>query len=232
ATTVGFLTIFLTIGVWNSKQGQAIKWVRWLGAGALIAVILQGLLGGLTVKMLLPASVSIGHAVLGQTFFCITIAIVYATSSHYQVPFFEKGSLGTSYSKKLAWAAYVQLFLGAAIRHTGTHVWAHIMGAFFVFYFAFRLFATASAEKKSVSSSGREFFFLSLLILAQVLLGIAAYVLRLESLVLDTPPAFYPAIRTFHQTSGGLILAVSFWLALRENMRYRPGGSIDPVATI
>ena len=47
---------------------------------ALGAVILQGLLGGLTVLFLLPAPVSIGHAGLAQLFFCITVSLALFTS--------------------------------------------------------------------------------------------------------------------------------------------------------
>src|SRR5262245_32575448 len=57
ASTVGFLTIILAIWTWKAEPR---RWVRWLGLSALGAVILQGLLGGITVLLLLPAPVSIG----------------------------------------------------------------------------------------------------------------------------------------------------------------------------
>src|SRR6185436_11918578 len=77
ASTVGFLTIILAVWTWRV---EARRWVRWLGVAALGAVILQGLLGGLTVLFLLPAPVSIGHAGLAQLFFCITLTLAAATS--------------------------------------------------------------------------------------------------------------------------------------------------------
>ena len=55
ASTVGFLTIILAIWTWRVEPRA---WVRRLGFAALGAVILQGLLGGLTVLLLLPAPVS------------------------------------------------------------------------------------------------------------------------------------------------------------------------------
>src|SRR6185503_16367166 len=70
ASTVGFLTIVLAVWVWRVEPR---RWVRWLALGALGAVVLQGLLGGLTVLLLLPAPVSIGHAGLAQLFFCLTL---------------------------------------------------------------------------------------------------------------------------------------------------------------
>src|SRR5437870_13562324 len=49
ASAVGFLTIILAIWLWRSDPR---RWVRNLGAVALGAVILQGVLGGLRVTML------------------------------------------------------------------------------------------------------------------------------------------------------------------------------------
>src|ERR1700736_5158920 len=46
ASTVGFFTIVLAIWLWRAEPR---RWMRRLGLAALGAVILQGLLGGLTV---------------------------------------------------------------------------------------------------------------------------------------------------------------------------------------
>src|SRR5687767_16031906 len=54
ATTVGFLTIVLAVWTWKVERR---RWMRRLGFIALGAVILQGVLGGLTVLLLLPAAV-------------------------------------------------------------------------------------------------------------------------------------------------------------------------------
>ena len=83
ASTVGFLTIILAVWIWRVDPRA---WMRKLGFAALGAVILQGLLGGLTVILLLPAPVSIGHAGLAQLFFCSTIAIAVFTSPGWRKP--------------------------------------------------------------------------------------------------------------------------------------------------
>src|SRR4051794_35034949 len=77
ASTVGFLTIILAVWVGRVEPR---RWVRRLGYAALGAVILQGLLGGITVLLFLPAPISIGHAALAQLFFCITLSLAVFTS--------------------------------------------------------------------------------------------------------------------------------------------------------
>src|SRR6476646_6472676 len=81
ATTVGLLTIVLTIYLWKKEER---RWVRRLGVCALLAVIAQGLLGGLTVKLMLPLAVSAAHATLAQLFFCATISLAVVTSPSWE----------------------------------------------------------------------------------------------------------------------------------------------------
>src|SRR6201989_2308442 len=77
ATTVGMLTIVLLIYILAKEKRD---WVRKLGIFALLAVIAQGLLGGLTVKLMLPLAVSSAHATLAQLFFCTTVSLAVFTS--------------------------------------------------------------------------------------------------------------------------------------------------------
>src|SRR5579864_7455307 len=77
ATFVGMLTTGLAI--WLAVAEQR-RWMRKLGWIALAAVIVQGVLGGLTVLLLLPPAVSISHACLAQLFFSTTVAIAIFTS--------------------------------------------------------------------------------------------------------------------------------------------------------
>src|SRR5688572_16251097 len=83
ASIVGMLTVALAIWTWRTDSR---RWIRWLGVAALGAVILQGLLGGLTVLLLLPAPISIGHAALAQLFFCITVSLTLFTSRGWRSP--------------------------------------------------------------------------------------------------------------------------------------------------
>ena len=125
ASTVGFLTIILAAWLWIAEPRI---WLKRLGAMALAAVILQGLLGGLTVMYFLPAPVSTAHAGLAEIFFCLTVAIALFTSPGW----LAGGTQGAGSAvvavvddarlRKVATATtglvYVQILLGATMRHT------------------------------------------------------------------------------------------------------------------
>src|SRR5262249_15134438 len=63
AASVGLLMVCLAVWVWR-KETRC--WVRRLAIAALATVVVQGLLGGMTVLFLLPSPVSIAHACLAQ----------------------------------------------------------------------------------------------------------------------------------------------------------------------
>src|SRR5205085_11542580 len=71
---VGFLTLALAAACW--RQGGL---VRRLGVIAVVAVVAQGLLGGLRV-VLLEDTLAIVHGCLAQAFFGLVTAIVFLTS--------------------------------------------------------------------------------------------------------------------------------------------------------
>jgi cytochrome c oxidase assembly protein subunit 15 len=116
ASTVGFLTIILAVWLWRADDR---RWMRTLGLVALGAVIVQGLLGGLTVRYFLPAPVSTAHAGLAEIFFCLTVAIALFTSPGWRSGL---GVVDDGRLRRLATATtalvYSQIIVGAAMRHT------------------------------------------------------------------------------------------------------------------
>ena len=73
---VGLLTVglFVFILVKDSR-----KWLKWLGLAALIAVVVQGVLGGLRVTQI-NRNFAIVHACLAQAFFALLCGIAWFTS--------------------------------------------------------------------------------------------------------------------------------------------------------
>jgi len=118
ATFVGMLTTILAIWLWRrEKRG----WVRTLGWVALLSVITQGVLGGLTVLLLLPTPISVSHAALAQSFFCLTIILAAVTTPKWESePTKELATIGKTRTLALATTGviFLQLLLGALMRHT------------------------------------------------------------------------------------------------------------------
>ena len=73
---VGILTIVLLVLI-LAKDSR--KWLKWLGLAALIAVSVQGVLGGLRVTQI-NRNFAIVHACLAQAFFALLYGIVWFTS--------------------------------------------------------------------------------------------------------------------------------------------------------
>ncbi len=118
ASLVGFLTLVLAIWTARSETRRGVRRLAWAALGLVVA---QGVLGGLTVLLLLPTSVSVAHACLAQTFFCVTIALGYATSREWlETAPPREDAAGVRGAALLATAAvFVQLLVGAVMRHIG-----------------------------------------------------------------------------------------------------------------
>jgi len=118
ATIVGFFTMVQAIWLGFSQEPQ---WLKKIGFFALGMVILQGLFGGITVLFFLPPPVSIIHGILAQTFFMITIVLAYGLSIERSKRTEISGSSGVKRGAVIMCGlVYVQLILGAIMRHTAS----------------------------------------------------------------------------------------------------------------
>jgi cytochrome c oxidase assembly protein subunit 15 len=115
ASTVGLMTMVLA--VWLQRREER-RWVRRLGWAALAAVVAQGVLGGLTVIFLLPTGVSVAHACLAQTFFCISVALAVVTSPGFQAGEAAPRSPVSRAAALTTALVFGQLLVGAVMRHT------------------------------------------------------------------------------------------------------------------
>jgi heme a synthase len=118
ASAVGLLALVLAVWTARAERRSGVRRLAWL---ALAAVVAQGILGGLTVKFLLPTAISVTHACLAQVFFCITIALAYALSREWLTPTAAREDAAGVRPAALAAtvAAFAQLVLGAVMRHIG-----------------------------------------------------------------------------------------------------------------
>jgi heme a synthase len=230
ASFVGFLTLILALWTWMRETR---RWVRVLSLVAVGAVITQGILGGLTVKYLLPTSISMTHACLAQTFFCLTIALAYFTS-----PGWKSGlprvhdrhhSMGLpTLCLVTTGAIYLQLLLGAWMRHTQSGLaipdfplaFGKLIPEFTNYHvgihFAHRVGATlvAATIVWTAARLWREHRDNALLIRpAALMFGLLCIQVTLGAYTIWTEKS--PLIATAHVATGALVLGTSFLLTLR-----------------
>jgi len=232
AATVGMLTVLLTLWVWRREPR---RWVRRLGLAATGAVVAQGLLGGLTVLLLLPAPVSVAHACLGQTFFCIVVSLALFTSPSWRREVMPDADQASGISVRtlapLTTAiVFLQLLLGATMRHIGAGLaipdfplafgklvpafttpgiaihYAHRVGALVVAISAAFTVTRVLRQHRDTPALVRPALLLATLVVIQIALG---------ATTVWTAKAVIPT--TLHVLTGALVLATSLVLALRSH---------------
>jgi cytochrome c oxidase assembly protein subunit 15 len=236
ATFVGLLVIVLMVWVLRKERRPA---VRLLALAAFLAVVLQGVLGGITVLMRLPLAVSVGHACLGQIFFCLTVTLALVTSREWMAvesaPSAEAGtpslaSLGVATTGFL----FLQLVLGALVRHTGSGLaipdfplsfgrllppilqgrvliaYSHRVGAAVVSVYVIWTVVRILRRHRDDASLRRP---------AVLLLGLLLLQIALGGLTVVSALSVVPA--TAHVVTGALLLAASLTVTLRA---FRRGG--------
>ena len=226
ASTVGFMTIVLAVWTWRVDPR---RWMRRLGFAALGTVIVQGLLGGVTVLLLLPAAVSIGHAGLAQLFFCMTVGLALFTSRGWLGGVRATEDAGL---RRIATATtvlvYVQILLGATVRHTEAGMaipdfpfaygrlvppfwnagialhYAHRVGAIVVSLAVLLTVARVWRTHRGEAPLAVPALLLLCLVSLQVVLGAFVVLSGLQ-----------PIVNTAHVVNGALVLATSLVLTLR-----------------
>jgi len=231
ASIVGILMVILAVWLWLKEPRP---WVKRLGWLALLAVIAQGLLGGLTVLFLLPTAISVSHGALAQIFFCLTICLALLTSKEWQQPPAKitdtlRPPLQTLTIVTTA-AIFMQLILGAVMRHTKSGLaipdfplafgriippfdsakiaihFSHRLGALVVSALIIWTAARIMKYYRAEKKLFRPAWLLICALLAQLALG--AFTVWTQKGVIIT---------TAHVVTGALILGTSLVLALRAH---------------
>jgi heme a synthase len=217
AAFVGFL--ILVMAFWTQFEDDR-PGVRRLGWWLLLAVVAQGILGGVTVLYGLPTAVSASHAVLAQTLFCLLIAMAELTGPYAAgVPARSAADRPLRRSGLIAAAAlWGQLALGAVLRHShGSIVW-HLCGAA-VATLAAAWFGGAVLRERAEPELVQPAAALLTILGLQLLLGLATADFRTEPF----PRANYAmiAVATIHLAVGALLLGTTVLLTFRL-FRLRP----------
>lgn len=228
AATVGLLTIILTAWIWKSERR---RWLRRLGLAALAAVIVQGVLGGLTVIYLLPPAISVAHACLAQVFFSTTVAVALFTSEGWRrgpavVRDTSRPSLRTL---SLACPAAIlgQLALGAAYRHQALGIVPHVAGAMIVTGLVLFTGVRALLSFGSHRALRRPAIALMAITFLQVFVGVAAYMSRLGAESAEPAPAVI-VFTAAHVAVGALVMAAAVVLAMQSFRNLSPAVEMAP----
>jgi len=206
AAAVGLLMTVLACWIFAVEKR---RWVSWLAAGALAAVVLQGVLGGITVLFLLPPAVSVAHACLAQAFFCLTVTLAVVTGSSAV----QQGAHDARLRRlaiALTGSVYVQLILGAIVRHNE----ARSGVAFHVVWAACVTVLMALTVAHVVRHHRLEPLLLRPALLAA---GLLAAQIALGIVTLWSDLAVIPT--TAHVACGAAVLASSLVLTLRSSLR-------------
>lgn len=217
AGTVGILTLILMI-LTLVKESRV--WVKGLSVLAFFMVVAQAVLGGLTVIYLLPKPISISHACLGQTFFCLIALISFFTSEKWRSAT-PVTSEQTAPLRRLllitAFLTYLQLVLGAVVRHIGGQgIPYHLVLAFLVFLHIFLILIRIAKDPQVFALFFKTSAALIFLLFFQVCLGFGSfiYIFLLEKSAY--PMTAEVLLRTAHQTNGAFLLALIFILTAKS----------------
>jgi heme a synthase len=229
AEFIGLLTIAIALWTWRSDRRQ---WMKKLGIAALGTVIAQGILGGITVLKFLPPAVSTAHATIGQTFFCIAVAIALFTGRRWTLPLDDEdlprveADPGRPPLNTLTlltiFVLYVQLILGGMFRHHGMSWWPHVLNAPVVALFVTWTCVRALSLYGTIKAVRTPAITLLGLLIAQLCLGFAAFVTRVDWGRNAVQPEMPMIISTVvHTAVGALVLATAVVLAIQV-WRYVP----------
>jgi cytochrome c oxidase assembly protein subunit 15 len=247
---VGIVSIALLAVLWRCDKR---RWIRHLGLAALALVILQGVLGGMRVR-LDERTLAMLHGCTGPLFFATTIALAVVTSRRWHLG--PAGSASTvephasfRHFRRLAVVVcilvYLQIMLGAVLRHVPVAA----EPATFALAVRFHLFLAAILTLHVVllvqlllyRAPGLQplaglAYLLAALLLIQLSLGAATWIVKFAA------PAWAPDwitagraaiedggwlqthIITAHVAVGSLLFATSLALALYA-LRFMPGSN-------
>jgi heme a synthase len=236
AATVGLLTMVLALWLWKQEPRKS---VRRLGFWAVITVVSQGILGGITVLFLLPTAVSVSHAALAQIFLCLTVSIAVFTSPRWQSDesrLYGSGARSVrAFAGAITGVVYLQILIGALVRHTGSGLaipdfplsygrlippfftrqiflhFTHRVGALLIMVMVVGLALSVFKLRPPQERLRRGVAFLILAVAGQVLLG-GATIWSSRSTILTT----------LHVAGGALTLASSLYLTLQAHRIVQP----------
>ena len=215
------ITLTLGIAIWTFLAERRRRWLRWLAVGAFCTVIVQAVLGGLTVLLFQPPLVSTAHAAVAQTFFCIAVAIAVFTGRKWveeppAVEFDHRRPSLFTLTLLSIFVLYVQLFLGGMFRHHGLSWWPHVVHAVVVSFVLAWTAVRALTVYSNIEAVRRPAILMLSLLIAQLCLGFTAFLTRVAWGHDTVQPELPMVVSTVtHVAVGAILLATAVILAIQ-----------------
>ena len=249
---VGLVAISLVISAYFKESR---RWVFVVTVGLLVAVITQGLLGGMRV-VLGDRTLAMVHGCFGPAFFALCAATAVITSRRWTQYLTRQTVIRVGFGLVMLFAAipalsYAQLVLGAQLRHVQPDarpgifamiVATHVITAFLLWIFT--AVAWFKIRRCGDLTLSRPAGLLIGLVAVQIVLGVGTWVVNYgwPSILAWVPGSAGFLVRakgfsdsiivTSHVATGSLILAVSVVLWIRVlRVRHCCRRTIDPAVT-
>lgn len=236
--TVGFCTIVLAVWLWRSEPR---RWLCWLGTAALAGVCVQGLLGGLRVRLdaLFGPNLALLHGCFGQLVFALLVTLALCTSRRWSQPVEvvapEEMAVIRHVAGVVIGLVFLQLVLGAVYRHRGFSLplRGHLLVAFVIVGTVAWLMKTIMTDRPGDTALKSAGGLLLGLVALQVMLGVEAFFVRQTMPELETAPHWLwrrDLVRSAHVLVGSFVLATSVVVSLEARRRTAWVTSATPVA--
>ncbi len=233
----GVMIATVASGLFAGARGAG---VRLLGSFALVAVMIQGLLGGFRVKLneLVGTDLAAFHGVFAQVVFglLVTLAVVTARPAAHASSGPESRRLRL-WASALAHLIFLQVVFGAFVRHYPGPLAQrlHFLTAFAATAVAVWVLRAVFTDPDARRRAGTFAWALAVLIALQLYLGVEAWMAKfgqytLPELVKVTAEG--GAIRTLHALVGSGVWAVSLALAIRLRPVAVPNHTLEPNASV
>jgi cytochrome c oxidase assembly protein subunit 15 len=215
-------TILLTLGiVIYTLAVDRRGWIKKLAVCAFATIIVQAILGGVTVLNFLPPAVSTAHAIVGQTFFCLAVAIALLTGRKYSgevertaVDRRKPSLIGLTLLSVLV--LYVQLALGGMFRHKGMSWEPHVFNAIVVAIILTWTSVRVLSYYSQVEALRRPAVVMLGLLMVQLCLGFVSFLTKVvwdKDAVQPMPMMVWSTVA--HVAVGALLLATAAILAIQ-----------------
>ncbi|HET8578575.1 MAG TPA: COX15/CtaA family protein [Methylomirabilota bacterium] len=221
-SVVGLLSVALAVALWRKRTP-----LRWLGLLAMVAVVIQGVLGGLRV-ILLQSTLAIVHGCVAQAFFGLLVVIAVLTSPRARpaAPGFESATRGLTVVT--AGLVYLQIVFGALLTHAG-RIDLHLAGAAAIYVLV--PIVAHKVRKSGDVVAARAAQALVALLGVQLALGVGSFVTRFWAITMPGGSVTGLLLPVMHRVVASLIVGLAVLLAMRSLAApaLRSAGTVAPV---